>query len=231
MMRLWLVVTFALVSASVLGISASLADPCAALRSQLAPSGRSGGISSELAQLRRQLAAIQGLERQRRCTAQSAVGGFFNACADLAKSRTQVQRQIADAAISRRDASGLQARLVALGCRPAAGQQRQRPAGAMIGSNSMLFCVRLSDGYFFPAPKSQFVQGGDVKEMVDQCRYSATMPASTCTCSVTQALKPKRWSRSIRAHPTRTCRRPSNIAMMRTSGPATSSAITDALPS
>lgn len=98
-------------------------------------------------------------------------GGFFNACADLAKSRTQVQRQIAGAAISRRDASGLQARLVALGCRPAAGQQRQRPAGAMIGSNSMLFCVRLSDGYFFPAPKSQFVQGGDVKEMVDQCRY------------------------------------------------------------
>ncbi|ESY48307.1 DUF2865 domain-containing protein [Mesorhizobium sp. RSR380A] len=173
MMRLWLVVTFALVSvaASVLGISASLADPCAAVRSQLAPSGRSGGISSELAQLRRQLAAIQGLERQRRCTAQSAVGGFFNACADLAKSRTQVQRQIAGAAISRRDASGLQARLVALGCTPAAGQQRQRPAGAMIGSNSMLFCVRLSDGYFFPAPKSQFVQGGDVKEMVDQCRY------------------------------------------------------------
>ncbi|WP_245266159.1 DUF2865 domain-containing protein [Mesorhizobium sp. L103C119B0] len=173
MMHLWLVVTFALVSvaASVLGISASLADPCAALRSQLAPSGRSGGISSELAQLRRQLAATQGLERQRRCTAQSAVGGFFNACADLAKSRTQVQRQIAGAAISRRDASGLQARLVALGCTPAAGQQRQRPAGAMIGSNSMLFCVRLSDGYFFPAPKSQFVQGGDVKEMVDQCRY------------------------------------------------------------
>jgi hypothetical protein len=173
MMRLWLVVIFALVSvvASVLGISASLADPCAALRSQMASSGRSGGISPELAQLRRQLAAIQGLERQRRCTAQSAVGGFFNACADLAKSRTQVQLQIAGAAISGRDTSGLQARLVALGCTPAVRQQRQRPAGAMVGSNSMLFCVRLSDGYFFPAPKSQFVQGGDVKEMVDQCRY------------------------------------------------------------
>lgn len=173
MMRLWLVVIFALVSmtATVLGSSASLADPCAALRGQMVSSGRSGGISPELAQLRRQLAAIQGLERQRRCTAQSATGGFFNACADLAKSRAQVQRQIAGAAISGRDTSGLQARLVALGCAPAAGQQRQRPAGAMIGSNSMLFCVRLSDGYFFPAPKSQFVQGDDVKEMVDQCRY------------------------------------------------------------
>ncbi|WP_435053432.1 DUF2865 domain-containing protein [Mesorhizobium caraganae] len=135
----------------------------------MASSGRGGGISP--AQLRRQLAAIQGLERQRRCTAQSATGGFFNACADLAKCRTQVQRQIAGAAISGRDTSGLQARLVALGCAPAARQQKQRPAGAMIGSNSMLFCVRLSDGYFFPAPKSQFVQGDDVKEMVDQCRY------------------------------------------------------------
>ncbi|WP_246501899.1 DUF2865 domain-containing protein [Mesorhizobium caraganae] len=115
-MRLWPVGIFALVmTATVLGSSASLADACAALRGQMASSGR-GGISPELAQLRRQLAAIQGLERQRRCTAQSATGGFFNACADLAKSRTQVQRQIAGAAISGRDTSGLQARLVALGC-------------------------------------------------------------------------------------------------------------------
>ncbi|MER9688204.1 hypothetical protein [Mesorhizobium sp. M0139] len=114
------VVTFALVSvaASVLGISASLADPCAALRSQLAPSGRSGGISPQLAQLRRQLAAIQGLERQRRCTAQSAVGGFFNACADLAKSRTQVQRQIA----APRFRAGMRP-----DCRPGSSRSAARP--------------------------------------------------------------------------------------------------------
>jgi hypothetical protein len=35
----------------------------------------------------------------------------------------------------------------------------------------MLFCVRLSDGYFFPAPKSQFAKRDDLKETVDQCRY------------------------------------------------------------
>lgn len=35
----------------------------------------------------------------------------------------------------------------------------------------MLFCVRLSDGYFFPAPKSQFARSDDVKDTVDQCRY------------------------------------------------------------
>ena len=138
-------------------------------------SGRSAGVSPELAQLRRQLAAIQGIERQRRCTAKSAVGGFFNACADLAKNRAEVQRQIASASNSGRDTSGLQARFVALGCAPAARQQRPAPAsqsaGVTLGGNSMLFCVRLSDGYFFPAPKSQFAQRDDLKEMVDQCRY------------------------------------------------------------
>ena len=232
MMRLWPVGIFALVmTATVLGSSASLADACAALRGQMASSGRGGGISPELAQLRRQLAAIQGLERQRRCTAQSATGGFFNACADLAKSRTQVQRQIAGAAISGRDLSGLQARLVALGCAPAARQQKQRPAGAMIGSNSMLFCVRLSDGYFFPAPKSQFVQGDDVKQMVDQCRYICDDAGVDLYTLSDPSLKPKRWSRSIRANPTRTCRRPSNTATMRRFGHATSSATRGVSPS
>jgi len=41
----------------------------------------------------------------------------------------------------------------------------------------MLFCVRLSDGYFFPAPKSQFAGSDDVKDMADQCRYICDDPA------------------------------------------------------
>ncbi|MDX8523257.1 hypothetical protein RFM68_01955 [Mesorhizobium sp. MSK_1335] len=64
----------------------SYADSCSALRSQMLSGGR-GAASPRLAQLRRQLAAIQGIERQRRCTASSAAGGFFNACADLARNR------------------------------------------------------------------------------------------------------------------------------------------------
>ncbi|WP_292645774.1 DUF2865 domain-containing protein [Mesorhizobium sp.] len=40
----------------------------------------------------------------------------------------------------------------------------------------MLFCVRLSDGYFFPAPKSQFAKRDDLKETVDQCRYICDDP-------------------------------------------------------
>jgi len=171
MIRVWSLLVFAAVLLTI-APSLSYADSCTVLRNQMLSSGRSAGVSPELAQLRRQLAAIQGIERQRRCTAKSAQGGFFNACADLARNRAEVQRQMARASNSGRDISGLQARFVALGCAP---KQQQRPAtqsaGVTLGGNSMLFCVRLSDGYFFPAPKSQFAQRNDLKEMVDQCRY------------------------------------------------------------
>lgn len=172
MIRVWplLVIALAMAAAFALGTTSSHADGCSAIRSQLLSGGRGGGVSPEMAQLRRQLAAIQGLERQRRCTAQSATGGFFNACADLAKNRTEVLRQIA--ANSGRDISGLQARFAALGC----GAKATPPASktqsvAGVGGNAMLFCVRLSDGYFFPAPKSQFADGANLKDMADQCRY------------------------------------------------------------
>ncbi|MER9239481.1 DUF2865 domain-containing protein [Mesorhizobium sp. M0633] len=181
MTRFWPLTILMLVSAIAvaLGPSFSYADSCGAIRSQLLSAGRSGGTSPELAQLRRQLAAIQKLERQRRCTARTA-GFFFNPCADLVSSKAEVQRQIARLSNSSRDTSGLKARFVALGCAaPAAkkqpAQQRTAPkaqsAGTTIGGNRMLFCVRLSDGYFFPAPKSQFAKGDDLKETVDQCRY------------------------------------------------------------
>ncbi|TPJ65199.1 DUF2865 domain-containing protein [Mesorhizobium sp. B2-7-1] len=155
----------------------SYADSCSALRSQMLSGGRDAA-SPELAQLRRQLAAIQGLERQRRCTASSAAGGFFNACADLIRNRTDVQRRIASIGSSGRDSAGLQARYVALGCQAAPKrQQAQQQASNTEASapaysgNAMLFCVRRSDGYFFPAPNSQFARAGDLNDTVDQCRY------------------------------------------------------------
>lgn len=181
MTRFWLLTILMLVSAIAiaLGTSFSYADSCGVIRSQLLSAGRSGGTSPELAQLRRQLAAIQRLERQRRCTAKTA-GFFFNPCADLVASKAEVQRQIARLSNSGRDTSGLKARFVALGCAaPAAKKQpaqqrtaaKAQSAGTIMGGNRMLFCVRLSDGYFFPAPKSQFAKSDDLKETVDQCRY------------------------------------------------------------
>ncbi|MEI9415133.1 DUF2865 domain-containing protein [Mesorhizobium sp. Cs1321R2N1] len=180
-----MMIVLATVAAFASGTTPSYADSCGAIKSQLLSAGRGGGVSPALAQLRRQIAAIQGLERQRKCTAQSAAGGFFNACADLARNRTEVQRQIAVASNSGRDNSGLQARFAALGCSSGVKQERPAPkaksataaAGAATGGNAMLFCVRLSDGYFFPAPKSQFAGNRDLKEMADQCRYICDDPA------------------------------------------------------
>jgi hypothetical protein len=90
-----------------------------------------------------------------------------------------VQRRIASIGNSGRDSSALQARYVALGCQ-AAPKRQQAPqqqasdteASALVsGGNALLFCVRLSDGYFFPAPNSQFARARDLKDTVDQCRY------------------------------------------------------------
>ena len=38
-------------------------------------------------------------------------------------------------------------------------------------TNTRLFCVRLSDGYYFPAPNSQFVGEKDAETTLDRCRY------------------------------------------------------------
>ncbi|CCV04952.1 conserved exported hypothetical protein [Mesorhizobium metallidurans STM 2683] len=178
-----------LATTSAVGVSSSYADTCSAIRSQMLSAGRGSGSSPQVAQLRRQLVAIQRLEKQRRCSAKSSmVGFFFNPCADLVQNKAQVQRQIASASNSGRETSGLRARFVALGCASTPKKQERQKAqprqveaqrsspkarsdGMKYAGSPMLFCVRLSDGYFFPAPKSQFAKQDDLKETVDQCRY------------------------------------------------------------
>ncbi|RUU45305.1 DUF2865 domain-containing protein [Mesorhizobium sp. M6A.T.Ce.TU.002.03.1.1] len=180
-----------LVTAFMLGTSSSYADSCSAIKSQMRSAERGGGSSPQLAQFRRQLVAIQRLEKQRQCSAKSSlVGFFFNPCADLVRSKAEVQRQIAAASNAGRNTAGLRARFAALGCAPTAKQQNRQKeqqqdqrsaaktqsAGLKYAGSPMLFCVRLSDGYFFPAPKSQFAKRDDLKETVDQCRYICDDP-------------------------------------------------------
>ena len=149
--------------------SVALSDECASLARQIRSSGV-GGSSPESAQLRRQLVAIQALERRRQCSSKST-GGFFNPCADLARMREDVLRQMV-ASGGRRSVSVLQARYAALGCAPERRERVREASGPMsIGGASMLYCVRPSDGYFFPAPKSQFAKDVELQETVDQCRY------------------------------------------------------------
>lgn len=146
------------------------AQSCSDLLRQAARGGASG---AEAAALTRQLAALQALERKRQCSGKSG-GGFFDPCADLWNRKAEVQRQLAKS----RDggAAALRARAAALGCVPEKRKaitvaKRSEPSGPYVGNNAMLYCVRMSDGYFFPVPGAQFVDSGDYKETVDQCGY------------------------------------------------------------
>lgn len=68
----------------------------------------------------------------------------------------------------------MQARFVALGCGAARRTREARndqPARSVARNGAMYFCVRPSDGYFFPAPNSQFANHRDEENTLDQCRY------------------------------------------------------------
>lgn len=168
--RLVLLLTFLAI-----GLSAAEADVCSALRAQIG----SSGSSAQLAPLTRQLAAIGGLQRQRRCG--GVLGGLFSACRDLASRRADVQRQIQSISRSSRGGAIL-ARLQDLGCgaapsRRALVRTEQARTTGSFGSTAMLFCVRPSDGYFFPAPHSQFTAKQDLKTTQDMCRYICDDPS------------------------------------------------------
>lgn len=160
--------------------TAAHADICDALRSQLRTAA--GGQSPEVAQLNRQLVAIRNLESRRQCSGK-AKGGFFNACGDLSRRRAEVERKIKVAARQKggsRDA--IRARMANLGCavavarRDAARSGPPQSASIWRDGSDTLFCVRLSDGYFFPAPNSQFVQAANYKLIRSQCQYICDDP-------------------------------------------------------
>ncbi|QPC86976.1 DUF2865 domain-containing protein [Mesorhizobium sp. NBSH29] len=47
----------------------------------------------------------------------------------------------------------------------------QAPVAKFRVKGTMLFCVRLKDGYYFPAPNSQFVGLKNATDTLDRCRY------------------------------------------------------------
>ncbi len=146
--------------------TSAYADNCAELRREAR-----GGGSPESAALSRQLAALQRLERQRSCSSKARGGFFFDPCAEVAARKAEVLREIA-----RTQGGAAPARLAAPGCtkekrRRVETAGKRAPARPYVGDNAILYCVRMTDGYFFPVPRSQFVGSGDYKETVDQCRY------------------------------------------------------------
>jgi hypothetical protein len=187
MCRSWIAVST--ISLTLLaGSGSALADSCSAIRSQMRAAASASNSSA--AQIRRQIAAIRVIERQRACTAATAAtGGLFNACSGLSKRRATAERKLAAARSGGGSTASLRARYKALGCesrsprpRPARQERPVKPdtplrSGPKYAGDTLFYCVRPSDGYFFPAPKSQFARTNYPDVAVDQCRFICEDPA------------------------------------------------------
>ena len=194
MIRFWLVVMFALVSVTAFAPS-GFRLPCGSLRRAQEPDG---------------IVRPQRWDQPRACAVAPPACGdpgageatpLHGAKCDgrvLQRLRRSCQKPHAGATPDRRRRDFGPGYVRA--CRPGSSRSAARPhaqdsgktsvrRAGMIGGNSMLFCVRLSDGYFFPAPKSQFVQAAMSRIWSISAATSATMPASTCTRSSDPSLE------------------------------------------
>ncbi|PWU71373.1 hypothetical protein DK867_19525 [Ochrobactrum sp. POC9] len=135
---------------------------------------RAAGAADLMTQ--RQLSALRALERSRGCKGGDERGGFFNPCRDLSQRIAEIQRQLSSSSLSSRSCIE----------QPAASQTAKvkldRPKTSTVTTNSkpwvpngikgaLTYCVRLSDGYLFPAPHSQFQKSDSVTETMAQCRF------------------------------------------------------------
>lgn len=160
--------------------SLALADDCSTIARQIKSAGQTAS-GADAGPLLRQLAAIGRLEQQRRCSADS-MGGLFNACRDLASRKASIQSELGalNSGSTRRLAS-LRAKYSSLRCASGRKESAPRPSrpntqqptqpAARGGGNSMFFCVRSEDGYYFPASNSQFVGADYASNMLDRCKY------------------------------------------------------------
>lgn len=178
MRRFWIVVS-TISLALLAGSGFARADSCAAIESQMRVAAEVS--NSKAAQIRKQIAAIRANERQRSCTAEKvAAGGLFNTCRGLAQRREAAERELANTKGSSGAGNRLMGRYRALGCaarsRPALKtssdrSEAARKSGSRYAGNALYFCVRPSDGYFFPAPNSQFGKKDYARIASEQCRF------------------------------------------------------------
>lgn len=176
MTRFWSAVIF-LLYPLVIGQTGAQAQSCATGAGRL--SSKDAAASAQTAQLQRQLAAVRAIERKRQCGDEQSLGGFFNACRDLAGQRKKVEAELA----------ALGGKVFSRGsdsCSASARQQRKSISSAQASSKfagtfrtgrAVLYCVRLTDGYLFPAPNSQFVASDAADAILRQCQYICENPA------------------------------------------------------
>jgi len=164
--------------------SGAWADTCSSLQKQIQAQRAGQSADAVVAQLRRQDAALRQLELRSQCmSAKASRGGLFNSCRGLAGRRKEVQKQIAEVrGAGRGSSAALAAKYRALGCAASARKRTQQRAAERgqkhaarprIPSlkHTMLFCVRLSDGYYFPAPNSQFVGLDRAYDSLKRCQF------------------------------------------------------------
>ncbi|MGK9132544.1 DUF2865 domain-containing protein [Brucella intermedia] len=163
-----------------------------AIASTCGASSSATDVSSSI--LRRQLSALEAIRRARRCVDEPS-GGLFNACRDVAMQIQQVRRLMslkskwsADCeSADEKDKVRAQRRAHArspkvrsetpvvstTGVRRET-QNRQRSNNT--SGQALSYCVRLSDGYFFPTPNSQFRQKGGLHAALTQCQMICETP-------------------------------------------------------
>lgn len=132
--------------------------------------------------LQRQLSALRAIARGRGCKDGDIGGGLFNACRDVALKISEVQQQLSASAASDRSCRGERTTNVsrakpskitpvsAPASQATTRQQDDTPKKVRGPRNALQFCVRLSDGYYFPTPNSQFRQKGGTDAALVQCR-------------------------------------------------------------
>ncbi|WP_010657925.1 DUF2865 domain-containing protein [Brucella anthropi] len=171
--KLTLFVIFVLAISSFPDLSA-LASSCRSRQSATDPAVK---------MLQRQLSALRAIQRGRGCKPGESGGGLFNACREVGMKISEVQQELSAVsaidrecrAESRAEASGIKrpkatnasspAGLARTG--PSADEKQEKIRGAR---KSLQYCVRLSDGYYFPTPNSQFSQKGGTDAALVQCR-------------------------------------------------------------
>ncbi|CAN7554365.1 DUF2865 domain-containing protein [Brucella pseudogrignonensis] len=145
--------------------------------------GESAANDAASKMLQRQLSALRSIERARGCQTRDR-SGFFNACREVAIKINEVQQQLGST--TKTSCTHVRTREVgrvkSLRASERAPQQAVAVRRASVRSadvmprkrrapkNALQFCVRLSDGYYFPTPNSQYGQKGGADTALAQCR-------------------------------------------------------------
>lgn len=131
--------------------------------------------------LERQLSALRSIQRSRGCKAGDSTGGFFNACREVSLKIDEVQQELrstvnlngscrANIIPRTTRTSKPKAVQVPVSAKTQVQSSSEIPKKMRRTSGALQYCVRLSDGYYFPTPNSQFSQKGGTDIALIQCK-------------------------------------------------------------